>query len=123
MLPIKTNNAPEAVGPYSQAVTSHNMLFVSGQLGMNPETNAMPEGFAEQAEQVFANLKAVLNAATMNFGHVVKVTVFLADMNDFPVLNEIYAKYFLEPYPARETVQVARLPKNGKVEISLIAMR
>jgi 2-iminobutanoate/2-iminopropanoate deaminase len=123
MLPIKTNNAPEAVGPYSQAVTSHNMLFVSGQLGMNPETNAMPEGFAEQAEQVFANLKAVLSAATMNFGHVVKVTVFLADMNDFPVLNEIYAKYFLEPYPARETVQVARLPKNGKVEISLIAMR
>jgi 2-iminobutanoate/2-iminopropanoate deaminase len=123
MLPIRTDKAPAAVGPYSQAAMKGNMVFVSGTLGIDPATNAMPEGFTQQAELVFSNLKAILEMAAMNFTHVVKVSIFLLDMNDFPVLNEIYARQFMEPYPARETVQVARLPKDGKIEISLIAMK
>jgi len=123
MQAIKTHKAPNAVGPYSQAVMKNNTLFISGQLGIDPLTNVMPEGFAEQAQLVFNNLKAVLEAAGMSFSHVVKVSIFIMDMGDFAVLNEIYAQFFNEPYPARETVQVARLPKDGKVEISLIAMK
>lgn len=123
MLPIHTDKAPAAVGPYSQAAMKGNMVFVSGTLGIDPATGTMPEGFAEQAQLVFSNLKAILEMAGMNFSHVVKVSIFLMDMGDFTVLNEIYAENFREPYPARETVQVARLPKDGKVEISVIAMR
>jgi 2-iminobutanoate/2-iminopropanoate deaminase len=100
-----------------------NTLFVSGCLGIDPSSGVMPEVFAEQASLVFANLKAILDAAGMSFSHVVKVSIFLIDMNDFMVLNDIYAQFFNEPYPARETVQVARLPKDGRIEISLIAMR
>ncbi len=120
---VTTNRAPGAIGPYSQAVSMNNALFISGQLGIDPVSNTMPDGFIEQANQVFNNLKAILDAAGMGFGHVVKVTIFMQDMNDFAVLNDIYAQRFSAPYPARETVQVARLPKDGKVEISLIAMR
>jgi 2-iminobutanoate/2-iminopropanoate deaminase len=120
---VTTNRAPGAIGPYSQAVTMNNTLFISGQLGIDPVSGSMPEGFTEQANQVFNNLKGILDAAGMGFGHVVKVSIFLQDMNDFAVLNEIYAQRFSSPYPARETVQVACLPKDGKVEISLIAMR
>jgi len=122
MQTIKTDQAPQAVGPYSQAVMKNGTLFVSGTLGIDPKSNTMPESFAEQAKLVFSNLKAVLDEAGMNFSHVVKVSIFIMDMNDFAVLNEMYAQIFSEPYPARETVQVARLPKDGKIEISLIAM-
>lgn len=123
MLPIITDKAPKAVGPYSQAALKNNNVYVSGTLGIDPVTNIMPESFAEQAVLVFNNLKAILEKAAMNFTHVVKVSIFLQDMNDFTVLNEIYAQQFKEPYPARETLQVARLPKDAKIEISLIAMR
>jgi 2-iminobutanoate/2-iminopropanoate deaminase len=123
MQAIKTHKAPGAVGPYSQAVLKNNTLFVSGTLGIDPASGEMPEGFTEQARLVFANLKGILEAAGMTFAHVVKVSIFIMDMNDFGSLNEMYAQYFTEPYPARETVQVARLPKDGRIEISLIAMK
>jgi 2-iminobutanoate/2-iminopropanoate deaminase len=98
-------------------------LFVSGQLGIDPITSNMAEGFENQANLVFSNLKAILEAADMGMADIVKATVFLKDMNDFAQLNEIYARNFSAPYPAREAVQVARLPKDGLVEISVIAMR
>jgi len=123
MLPINTNRAPAAVGPYSQAVMKNNMVYVSGTLGMDTATGQLPESFTEQARNVLNHVKAVLEGASMNMSHVVKVSIFLADMNDFAELNEIYKTYFIEPYPARETVQVARLPKDARVEISVIASR
>jgi len=101
----------------------NNTLFISGQLGFDPRDGSMPAGFEEQARLVFANLKAILEAAGMSLAHVVKVSVFLQDMGDFAKLNEIYATHFNPPYPAREAIQVARLPKDGLIEISLIAMR
>jgi 2-iminobutanoate/2-iminopropanoate deaminase len=118
-----THRAPAAIGPYSQAILKNNTLFISGQLGIDPNTSTMPEGFEAQANLVFSNIKAILEAAGMGLTHIVKVTVFLKDMNDFALLNEIYARNFSAPYPAREAVQVARLPKDGLVEISVIAMR
>lgn len=123
MQAVNTHRAPAAIGPYSQAVSANNILFVSGQLGIDPGTGMMPEGFAEQANLVFANIQAILEAAGMSFAQVIKVSVFLADMNHFATLNEIYARNFSPPYPAREAVQVARLPKDGLIEISVIAMR
>ncbi len=123
MQSVMTHRAPGAIGPYSQAVMMNNALFISGQIGIDPSSNQMPEGFAEQAQNVFNNLKAILEAAGMGYAHVVKVTIFLQDMNDFGTLNDLYAQRFSAPYPARETVQVARLPKDAKLEISLIAMR
>ncbi len=118
-----THRAPAALGPYSQAVMKNNTLFVSGQLGIDPNSGNMPAGFEEQANLVFANLKAILEAAGMGMTHIVKVSVFLKDMNDFAQLNEIYSRYLSAPYPAREAVQVAKLPKDGLIEISVIAMR
>jgi 2-iminobutanoate/2-iminopropanoate deaminase len=123
MQAINTNQAPPAIGPYSQAVLSNGVLYISGQLGIDPVSGNMAEGFEEQANRVFANLKAILEAAGMSFRNVVKASVFLLDMNNFAALNEIYARNFSSPFPAREAVQVARLPKDGVVEISLIAMR
>lgn len=123
MQAINTNQAPPAIGPYSQAVLSNGVLYISGQLGIDPVSGNMAEGFEEQANRVFANLKAILEAAGMSFSNVVKASVFLLDMNNFAALNEIYARNFSSPFPAREAVQVARLPKDGEVEISLIAMR
>ena len=120
---IVTSNAPSAIGPYSQAVLKNDTLFVSGQLGFDPKDGSMPETFEAQALLVFSNLRAILEAAGMSMANVVKVSVFLLDMNNFASLNEIYAANFNTPYPAREAVQVARLPKDGLVEISLIAMR
>ena len=120
---IATDQAPAAIGPYSQAVLKHGTLFVSGQLGINPLDGSMPAGFEDQAQLVFANLKAILKSAGMSSSDVVKVSVFLKDMEDFAALNQIYAANFMAPYPAREAVQVARLPKDGLIEISLIAMR
>jgi len=111
------------LGPYSQAVMMNDALFVSGQLGIEAETGNFGEGFEAQANLVFANLKAILEAAGMSFRDVVKVSVFLKDMNDFAALNEIYARNFSAPFPAREAIQVARLPKDGLVEVSVIAIK
>lgn len=122
MQSVMTHRAPSAIGPYSQAVQKSGILFISGQLGIDPQTGNMLNGFEAQATQVFSNIKAILDAAGMGFAHVVKCSVFLQDMNDFAVLNEIYGRYFSAPYPAREAIQVARLPKDGLVEISVIAM-
>lgn len=119
---ISTENAPGAIGPYSQAVKVGNMVFCSGQIPIDPKTGEfVSEDVAEQTEQVIKNLKAVLEAAGTNLNNVVKTTVFLADMNDFVVMNEVYAKHFTEK-PARATVQAARLPKDARVEIEVIAI-
>ncbi|HOA29039.1 MAG TPA: RidA family protein [Candidatus Cloacimonadota bacterium] len=123
MQSVMTHLAPAAIGPYSQGIMMNNTLFISGQLGIDPNTGNMPEGFDAQANLVFSNIKAILQAANMGTSHVVKVTVFLKDMNDFAQLNDIYTRTFSAPYPAREAVQVARLPKDGLIEISVIAMR
>ncbi len=117
-----SKGAPEAIGPYSQAVSVAGMLYTSGQTGLDPATGALAAGgFEGQAEQVFANLRQVLESAGAGFSDVVKATVYLTDMNDFPVLNRIYARVFGEHRPARSTVQAAALPKGGVVEIDLIA--
>jgi len=119
---ISSAGAPKAIGPYSQAVRAGQLLFLSGQVALDPATGQMVEGgIAEQTRRVFENLAAVLTAGGRSFADVVRATVFLADMNDFVAMNEIYGQYFKEPYPARATVQVARLPKDARVEIDLIA--
>lgn len=119
---IATANAPAALGPYSQAIVAGGMLFASGQVPIVPATGEMAgETIEEQAKQVFENLSAVLSEAGLTFGDVVKTTVFLADLADFAVVNEIYASYFSKPYPARSCVQIAALPKGSKLEIELIA--
>jgi 2-iminobutanoate/2-iminopropanoate deaminase len=119
---ISSPGAPKAIGPYSQAVKAGQLLFLSGQVALDPATGQLVEGgVAEQTRRVFENLGAVLAAANRSFADVVRTTVFLADMNDFAAMNEIYGQYFREPYPARATVQVARLPKDARVEIDLIA--
>jgi 2-iminobutanoate/2-iminopropanoate deaminase len=120
---ISTENAPSAIGPYSQAVKTGNLVFVSGQIPIDPATGEfVSSDVAEQSEQVLKNLKAVLEAAGSSLNNVVKTTVFLADMNDFAVMNEIYAKHFGDNKPARATVQAARLPRDARVEIDCIAV-
>ena len=120
---IATENAPQAIGPYSQAVRVANMVFASGQIPLDPATKEfVAGGIAEQTEQVLKNLKAVFAAADIEMDQIVKTTVFLADMNDFTAMNEVYGKYFPENPPARATVQAARLPKDAKVEIEAIAV-
>lgn len=120
---ISTENAPFAIGPYSQAIKTNGMLFCSGQIPIDPATGDFVEGeVAEQTEQVFKNLKAVLEAGGMDLENVVKTTVFLADMNDFGAMNEVYGRYFDSNKPARATVQAARLPRDAKVEIECIAV-
>jgi len=118
---IQTANAPAPVGPYSQAVKAGNMLYCSGQIPLHPATGAIPEGIEAQTRQVLQNLKAVLTAGGADFASVVKTTVFLKDMNDFPAMNAIYAEAFTNAAPARSTVQVARLPKDVLAEIDAIA--
>lgn len=119
---IHTDSAPAAIGPYSQTIQIGDLLFVSGQVPIDPSTGAIVEGdIKAQAQQSLNNLKAILNAAGTNMGAVVKTTVFLADMNDFAAMNEVYAQFFQEPFPARSAVQVGRLPKDAKVEIEAIA--
>ena len=120
---INSKKAPAAIGPYNQAVIKNGLMFISGQLGFNPETGILAETFEEQAELVFAHLKNILAEADMSFQNVLKVSVFVKDMGKFPILNEIYKKNFSEPYPAREVIEVRDLPKSGDVEISLIAHR
>ncbi|MDR0506527.1 MAG: RidA family protein [Dysgonamonadaceae bacterium] len=119
---ISTNNAPAAIGPYSQAIRTGNMVFLSGQLGINPENGEfVSESVTEQTEQVFQNMKAVLKAVGLSLAHVVKTTVFLADISDFAAMNEVYARHFENPYPARSAFAVKTLPKNALVEIEAIA--
>ncbi|MFU8812010.1 MAG: RidA family protein [Balneolaceae bacterium] len=121
---IRTDNAPAAIGPYSQAVVHNNVVYCSGQIGLNPSSMDIVEGGIEaQAKQVMENLKAVLLAADTHFGKVLKCSIYLADMNDFAKVNEIYGAYFGEKPPARETVAVRTLPKNVLVEISCIAYK
>ncbi|MGC5770727.1 RidA family protein [Paenibacillus pabuli] len=119
---IATSNAPGAIGPYSQAVQFGNMIITSGQLGMNA-AGEFPDSVSEQAKQSLSNVKAILEAADYAMEHVVKTTVFLKDMNDFQTVNEVYATFFAEPYPARSAVEVAKLPKDGLVEIEVIAVK
>ena len=119
---ISSPNAPKAIGPYSPAVRAGQLLFVSGQVPLDPATGQMVEGgIAEQTRRVLDNIGALLKAADRCFADVVRTTIFLADMNDFGAVNDIYGQYFSEPYPARATVQVARLPKDARVEIDVIA--
>jgi 2-iminobutanoate/2-iminopropanoate deaminase len=119
---ISSPDAPKAIGPYSQAVRAGQLLFVSGQVPLDPATGEMVAGdIATQTRRVFENLAAVLTAGGRSFNDVVRTTVFLADMNDFAEVNKVYGTYFSEPYPARATVQVARLPKDARVEIDVIA--
>ena len=121
---INTANAPAPIGPYSQAVQVGNMLFISGQVPINPATgNVEATTIEAEAEQVMQNLKAVLNEAQMDFNSVVKTTIFLSDMSLFTKVNEIYSAYFTGDFPARETVAVKGLPKGVNVEISMIAAR
>ncbi len=119
---VSSPNAPKAIGPYSQAVRAGQLLFASGQIPLDPATGAVVDGdIAAQTRRVMENLGAVLAAAGLSFAHVVRTTVFLADMAEFAAVNEVYGKYFSEPYPARATVQVARLPRDVRVEIDAIA--
>ena len=119
---IATDNGPKAIGPYSQAVKANGFIFVSGQIPLDPKTQTLIEGdIAKQTERVLENLKGIVEAAGSSLDRVVKTTVFLSDMNDFAKMNEVYARYFTGSAPARATVQVARLPRDVKVEIELIA--
>ncbi len=119
---ISTPAAPAAIGPYSQAVRAGSLLFVSGQIPLDPATGLMVEGdVAVQTHRVFRNLTAILEAADSSLDRVVRVGVFLADMNDFAAMNEVYATYFTSPAPARATIQAARLPKDARVEIDLVS--
>ncbi len=123
MKPIQTNAAPAAIGPYSQAISSAaGLVFVSGQLPINPETGAFQEGgVKEQTRQSLLNAKAILEQAGLGLGNVVKTTVFLADMGDFATMNEVYSQFFTAPFPARSAVAVKTLPKGALVEIECIA--
>lgn len=121
MKQIKTDNAPQAIGPYSQAIVSNGTVYCSGQIPIDPKTGDIVEGVENQAHQVFTNIKNLLEAAGANIDNVIKTTVFIKDMNDFAKINEIYAQYFTEPYPARSCVEVARLPKDVLLETEVIA--
>ncbi len=119
---VSTPSAPAAIGPYSQAISAGGFLFVSGQIPLDPATGTLVDGdIATQTHRVFKNLEEILKAAGVTFDAVVRTTVYLADMNDFPAVNEVYATYFSSPAPARATVQAARLPRDARVEIDLIA--
>lgn len=120
---IESGNAPKAIGPYSQAVLVDDTLYVSGNIPVNPATGDVADGIVNQSKQVFENMKAVLNEAGMGFENVVKTTAFLTDLSNFATFNEIYASYFVAPYPARSCVEVSNLPKNVLVEIECIAKK
>ena len=120
MKEVKTTSAPAAIGPYSQAIISGNMLFTSGQIPINPETGEIPEGVEAQARQALTNVKNLIEASGGSMDKVVKTGVFIKDMNDFAKINEIYAEFFTEPYPARSCVEVARLPKDVLLEVETI---
>lgn len=118
---ISTEDAPEAIGPYSQAILTDGWLYSAGQIGLDPATGELVEGVEEQARRALANLEAVLGEAGLDFGDVVKTTVYLADMDDYGAVNEIYGNHFRPPFPARSAVEAATLPRNARVEIELVA--
>lgn len=121
---INTENAPSAIGPYSQAVWAGDILFTSGQIALNPESGHMEnENVTTETHRVMKNISAILFSANLTFDHIIKATIFIKDMNDFGVINEVYSSYLSQPYPARETVEVARLPKDARIEISIIAKK
>ncbi len=121
---IHTDNAPQAIGPYSQAIEAGGMVFASGQLGLDPATGAFAEGgIKEQTRQSLTNAKHILEEAGTDLAHVVKTTVFLSDMDNFAAMNEVYAEFFTQPFPARSAVAVKTLPKNALVEVECIAVK
>ena len=120
--PVSTESAPKAIGPYSQAIRAGQLLFVSGQTPLDPATGTLvPGDIGEQTRQAFQNINAILKAGGGSLAQVVRATVYLADMADFTAMNEVYATFFAPPYPARSTIQAARLPKDARVEIDVIA--
>lgn len=122
--PVRTDQAPAAIGPYSQAVLSGGVLYCSGQIGLDPATgNLVPGGFEAEARQVLANLDAVARGAGLTLADAVKLTVYVTSLGDFPKLNEIFASLLAEPYPARATVEVSALPKGALVEVDMVASR
>ena len=120
---IKTDKAPGAIGPYSQAIEINGMVYTSGVIPVNPENGVIPEGVEAQATQALSNLKNLIEASGASISQVVKTTVFIKEMNDFGKINEIYASFFTEPYPARSCVEVARLPKDVLLEIEAIVAK
>ena len=120
---ISSANAPSAIGPYSQGIAAGDMVFVSGQLPINPATGERPEGIAAQTAQALENIKSILAERGMTLDNVVKTTVFLADLNDFTGMNEVYGQFFSKPYPSRSAIQVAKLPKGAPLEIECIAVK
>ncbi|GAA0503099.1 RidA family protein [Salinibacillus aidingensis] len=123
MKAIQTNQAPQAIGPYSQAVEAGGFLYVSGQIPINPENGEIATGIVNQTEQVMKNIKAILSEAGLSFSNVVKFTIYTTSMEDFPTINDTYAKFLEEPYPARATVEVSKLPKDVLVEIDAVAFK
>ncbi|MCR6098640.1 RidA family protein [Salipaludibacillus agaradhaerens] len=121
--PIQTTEAPSAIGPYSQAVQLGDMIYASGQIGLDPETGELVDGLENQTHRVMQNVTAVLKAAGCEINDVVKTLIFMQNMEDFTTVNEIYASYFEEPYPARSAVEVARMPKGALVEVEVIAKK
>lgn len=119
---VQTDQAPQAIGPYSQAIVAGGMVFCSGQIPLTPSGELVAGDVEAQTHQVMKNLGAVLEAAGSSYSKIVQTTCYLADMNDFPVFNKVYAEYVREPFPARATVQVARLPRDVKVEVACIAL-
>jgi|SRR5690349_14252955 2-iminobutanoate/2-iminopropanoate deaminase len=121
---VYTKQAPEPIGPYSQAIEANNMVFISGQIAIQPSTgNLLTSNIEDETRQVMSNLDAILKTSGLTFANVVKTTIFLKDMNNFPKVNAIYGEHFQQQPPARETVEVSRLPKDVNVEISCIAIR
>jgi 2-iminobutanoate/2-iminopropanoate deaminase len=121
---IHSTNAPAPIGPYNQAIEANGFIFISGQIALNAESNTLIlDSIEEETEQVMQNLKAILTEAGIDFDHVIKTSIFLSDMAYFSTVNTTYSKYFTKDFPARETVQVAGLPRNVNVEISMIAIR
>jgi len=122
MYSIQTNNAPKALGPYSQGFVCNGLLFVSGQIPIDPQTNALIEAsITDQVEQIFKNIEAICSEANTNLNNICKLTIFLTNLNNFSKVNAVFAKRLQQPYPARETVEVAKLPLNAAIEISAIA--
>ncbi|MDK2819109.1 MAG: RidA family protein [Spirochaetota bacterium] len=119
---ISTTKAPQAIGPYSQAIVANGMLYVSGQIPVNPATGQVSSDISEQTKQSMENIKAILEEAGTNFSKVVRCGIFIKNMDDFVKINEVYGSYFTEPYPARATVEVSRLPKDVLVEIDAIVL-
>lgn len=120
---IATDNAPKAIGPYSQGILWNDLIFASGQIPVNPANGEIPAGIKEQTKQVLENVSAILKSSGSSIENVIKTTVFVKNMNDFAEMNAVYETYFIKPFPARSTVEVARLPKDVLVEIEVIAYK